>query len=98
MTAIPTEDYAGCREKSPSSLNSMDTTERNAGMLRVPHRRTAGRARYSVSSTRSVPETDAIHPPVHPVGAAAAGGAVATSPPDIEVVRAVSAGSSSRIR
>ena len=30
----------------PTSLTSTDTTERNAGMLRVPHRRIAGRGGY----------------------------------------------------
>jgi hypothetical protein len=28
--------------QSPASLNSTETTERNTGMLRVPHRRIAG--------------------------------------------------------
>jgi len=30
----------------PTKLTSTDTTERNTGMLRVPHRRSAGRAAY----------------------------------------------------
>jgi hypothetical protein len=33
-------------EKLSANLTGTDTAERNAGMLRVPHRRIAGRASY----------------------------------------------------